>query len=256
MKLACPHCRHAIEVVNLDDAYSLPCPSCGSSLASVVDTATFRPPRTVHINSGFELIIRVGAGHYGEVWKTRDLPLNRIVALKIPRVEHMDPDTIELFVREARAAAHLRHPFITTVHDAKEEDGRVFIVSEFVNGPSLAEYMTIHRFTPFEAAELCAKIADVPRSMPIPLEVIHRDLKPANILLDEKKDPHVTDFGLAKREGETITITTDGHILRHTRVYVSGAGRRQRAPCRCSQRRLLAGSHSVRVAGRKAAVQR
>ena len=212
MHIRCPHCNNPIEIVADSSFVDIECPSCGShfSLADDKSTATYlHKKRTI---GRFELLEQVGIGQYGSVWKARDTELDRIVAVKIPREEVMDDTTAEQFMREARAAAQISHSNIVPVHEVGREDGRLFIVSDFIDGASLAEWMTGQRFQPREAAELCLRIAEALHEAH-EAGVTHRDLKPGNIMMGLDGTPHVTDFGLAKRETGEITMTVEGRIL-------------------------------------------
>ncbi|MDA1055966.1 MAG: serine/threonine protein kinase [Planctomycetota bacterium] len=225
MHVRCPHCQQAIEVVENESLKDLPCPSCGSSidlLSRQVDnggtTASFResPARTI---GHFDLGEQLGQGHFGSVYKARDTHLDRTVAIKIPRHDQVGPDEAEQFFREARAAAQLKHPNIVSVHEVGREDSTIYIVSDLVEGVDLAEWLTGVRPTAREAAQLCATIADALHHAH-EAGVIHRDLKPSNIMIDANGQPHVMDFGLAKREAGEITMTMEGKIL-GTPAYMS-----------------------------------
>jgi formylglycine-generating enzyme required for sulfatase activity len=124
-----------------------------------------------------------------------------------------------MFLREARAAAQLKHPNIVSIHEVGRDGDRVYIVSDLVRGPNLADWLLEHKFTSQQAADLCAILADA-IDHAHEHGVIHRDLKPSNVLLDEHNQPHLTDFGLAKRDGGEITVTVDGKIL-GTPAYMS-----------------------------------
>jgi tetratricopeptide (TPR) repeat protein len=167
----------------------------------------------------FELIARIGSGNFGTVWRARDPDLDRTVAVKIPRVEQLAPDTAEKFLHEARASARLRHPGIVGVHEVGRADEAVYIVSDYVPGPTLADKIAHSRFDPEDAARLCAELADA-LDYAHEAGIIHRDLKPSNVLLDVRGYPHITDFGLAKYETGKATITSDGKIL-GTPAYMS-----------------------------------
>ncbi len=220
MRLRCPHCRNPIELVTEDVLAEMVCPSCGSQfhLISGQTTAPYSTgqPKTV---AHFELIEQVGIGHFGTVWKARDTTLDRTVAVKIPRHEQSDPIHAEQFLREARAAAQVQHPNIVGVHEVGREGDSMYIVSDFVQGASLAQWLTAQRPTSREAAELCAKIADALHQAH-ESGVVHRDLKPGNVMMDMDGEPHITDFGLAKRESGEITMTMDGQVL-GTPAYMS-----------------------------------
>ena len=136
---------------------NIECPSCGSHFSLIGDltTATYLPEKQTI--GRFELLERVGVGQYGSVWKAKDTELDRSVAVKIPRVEVMDEAATEQFLREARAAAQISHPNIVPVHEIGREDGRLYIVSDFIDGANLAEWMTGQPLMPREVAELCLR---------------------------------------------------------------------------------------------------
>jgi WD40 repeat protein len=227
MKVECPQCHAPFNLATQGSRSVIACPSCGSSfrLADGEDTisgpADNKPPVQAETKSfgHFELLEKVGGGAFGIVWKARDTALDRIVAVKIPRAGQIGPEEIEKFLREARSAAQLRHPNIASVHQVGRERGIVFIVSDFVHGATLADRLTSQPFAVREAVELCAKIADA-LHYAHQKGVIHRDLKPGNILLDSDGEPHIVDFGLARRETGEITMTVEGHIL-GTPAYMS-----------------------------------
>ncbi len=161
----------------------------------------------------------MGQGAFGSVWKARDTELDRIVAIKIPRREQLTESDSEKFLREARAAAQVRHPNIVSVHEVGREEGRIYIASEFIEGASLDQWVKAHRLSVRESVELCAKIAKALHHAH-QAGVVHRDLKPQNILVDTSGEPHVADFSLAKRETGEITMTVEGQIL-GTPAYMS-----------------------------------
>ncbi len=142
------------------------------------------------------------------------------MALKIPRSGNLATrEDMERFLREARAAAQLKHPSIVAVHDAGASDGMCYVVSEYVQGATLADRLTAGRLSFREAVELVAQAAEA-LDYAHRQGVIHRDLKPSNIMLDLGGRPHIMDFGLAKREAGEITMTLDGQVL-GTPAYMS-----------------------------------
>ena len=210
MKIRCPHCHNPVEVVEDDSFKDVECTACGSSFSLVAETADYRPnQRTI---AHFDLGEKLGFGAFGAVWKARDTKLDRDVAIKIPRQEQLDEEGADKFLREARAAAQLNHPSIVSVHEVGRADGQVYIVSDYVEGVTLASWLTAERPAAREAALLCVKICEAVQHAH-EKGVIHRDLKPGNIMLDNDGEPHVMDFGLAKREAGEITITMEGARL-------------------------------------------
>jgi tetratricopeptide (TPR) repeat protein/ribosomal protein S27E len=213
MRIRCPHCHNPIDVVDQDPLKEVCCPSCGSAfnLVGGQETETY-PAGKGRTLGQFELIEQIGFGHFGSVWKARDTELDRIVAVKIPRKDQLTEEETEQFLREARAAAQLKHPNIVPVHEVGRDADTVYIVSDYVEGANLKEWLSRQQLTPREAAELCAKIADALHDAHV-AGVIHRDLKPGNIMIDRAGEPHIMDFGLAKRESGEITMTLEGRIL-------------------------------------------
>ncbi len=220
LKVRCPHCHNPIELVADAELSDISCPSCGSNFNLAAETATVKyrgGPGT--LVGHFELLEAVGQGAFGTVWKARDTQLERIVALKIPRHSQVSSEEAEQFLREARAAAQLRHPQIVAVHEVGRDGDTVYIAADFIEGATLAEWTETQRLSPREAAELCATVADA-LNHAHDQGVIHRDVKPGNIMLDLDGQPHVLDFGLAKREAAEITMTLDGRTL-GTPAYMS-----------------------------------
>ena len=214
MQIRCPHCHERVEVVEDDPLTDISCPSCGSSFHLISgDTTQTHDVGGTRTIGHFELIERLGQGQMGSVWKSHDTELDRTVAVKIPRKEQLQPGDIEQFLREARAAAQLSHPNIVPVYEVGRQEDTVYIVSDCVQGVTLADWLSGREETDYrQVAKLCAKIADALHHAH-QAGVIHRDLKPANIMLDAECEPRIMDFGLAKREAGEITMTVDGKIL-------------------------------------------
>ena len=215
----CPHCHNTIDLVVDASLIDIDCSTCGGSFSLINDAEETRDAATFTKVAHFELVERLGMGEFGTVWKARDTILDRTVALKIPRREQLDAASIEKFMREARAAAQLRHPNIVSTHEVGRHADILYIVSDYIRGVSLADVILDHRLGVRESVAITSKVADA-------LEhahrngVIHRDLKPSNILLDDRGEPHLMDFGLAKRREGEISITTEGAIL-GTPAYMS-----------------------------------
>lgn len=217
MQIRCPLCHDAIEMVSDTNIEDMTCPSCGSAFSLNVATQPYTSA-TQSIGH-FELLETLGAGSFGTVFKARDTKLDRVVAVKIPRRDQVSGPDADMFLREARAAAQLRHGNIVAVHEVGRHDGTLYIVSDFIQGATLADRLTAGPVSPREAAELCATIADALHHAH-ESGVIHRDLKPQNVMLDARGEPHIMDFGLAKREAGEVTMTIEGKIL-GTAAYMS-----------------------------------
>jgi serine/threonine protein kinase/WD40 repeat protein len=218
MQLFCPHCRTTIEIAQASQE-EIVCPACGSSFRLERGSTTNYLPRHDRIGK-FELLERIGQGAFGTVYKARDPELDRVVALKVPRAGQLaEGQEFDRFLREARSAAQLRHPSIVPVHDVGQHDGRPYLVSDFVDGVTLADLLTARRPSPREAAQLTAAVADA-LDYAHQHGVVHRDIKPSNIMLSDDGTPHVMDFGLAKRDAGEVTMTVEGQVL-GTPAYMS-----------------------------------
>ncbi|MCA9237550.1 MAG: serine/threonine protein kinase [Planctomycetales bacterium] len=219
LHIRCPHCASPVELLADTPDEDVTCRACGSTFCLVEREGSETATANLRSIGRFELLSRLGVGGFGTVWKARDPELDRIVALKIPRRGQLPDDDVDFFFREARAAAQLRHPHIIPVFEIGRADDTVFIVSEFVRGVTLADWMKNEQPSIREAATLCAVAADA-LDHAHERGVVHRDLKPANIMIDEAGQPRIMDFGLAKRETGEITMTCDGQIL-GTAAYMS-----------------------------------
>lgn len=153
----------------------------------------------------FKYVRMLGKGAFGTVWQVWDPELQTHRALKIPHRELISSGKVdaESYVREARKVAQLgKHRGIVEVLDVQRlEDGTPYVVSEFLEGGSLADSVKGRRIPWREAVELVAKIADG-IAHAHSKGIVHRDLKPANILLTDEGEPVVADFGLALGDGE------------------------------------------------------
>jgi len=220
LHLNCPHCRNPIEIVAEESSEELVCPSCGSTFRLNAQKTLSRVPGKLPKLGQFELFESVGNGAFGAVYRARDTQLQRIVAVKVPRNGQLPTaEADDFFVREARNAAQLQHPGIVPVFEVGRSEAFPYIVSEFVEGLTLADVLKGRRFTFRESAELVSHVA-------IALQhahhqgVIHRDLKPSNIMITPSGAPRLMDFGMAKRDVGEITVTLDGQVL-GTPAYMS-----------------------------------
>jgi WD40 repeat protein/serine/threonine protein kinase len=213
MHVLCPHCRSAIELAYATLTEEIVCGSCGSGFFIEVGSTTGAPPAPRQLGR-FELLDIVGSGAFGSVYKARDTQLGRIVAVKVPRRGAIGSDASDRdrFLREARSASQLRHPGIVAVHDVGLSDDMPYLVSEFVDGMTLADRLTAQRYTTDQAAALVSQIAQA-LDYAHQHGVVHRDIKPSNIMIRVDGSPVITDFGLAKREAGEVTMTMAGQIL-------------------------------------------
>lgn len=161
----------------------------------------------------FELLEEIGRGGMGVVYKARQISLDRVVAVKmILSGEFADDHEVERFGTEAKAAASLKHPHIVAIYEVGEEAGRHFFAMEYIEGPSLAQIQAEGPLPPRKAAGLIATVAEAVHYAHT-RGVVHRDLKPGNLLLDQAGQPHIADFGLARRRENDSHLTSTGQVL-------------------------------------------
>ncbi|HET8977819.1 MAG TPA: protein kinase [Solirubrobacteraceae bacterium] len=172
------------------------------------------------LNGRYRLEARIAAGGMSTVYRALDETLERQVAVKLMNREvATDSDQLERFRREARAVAQLSHPHIVGVIDAGEDDGRPYIVFEYVEGETLKD--RIRRLGRLPITEAVAYAIEIARALGAAhaRHIVHRDVKPQNVLLDHEGSAKVTDFGIA-RTLEEEGLTADGRVL-GTTDYVS-----------------------------------
>jgi serine/threonine protein kinase/ribosomal protein S27E len=212
LHIRCPHCSNFVEVVSDTPYEEICCSTCGSTFSLIEREEATRMAAPLKSISRFDLVTRLGVGGFGTVWKAHDRELDRTVAVKIPRRGQLAPAEIDQFFREARAAAQLRHPNIVPVHEVGRDGESLFIVSDFIRGVTLTDWLTGNPVSAREKTELCIPIAEALHHAH-EQGIVHRDMKPSNIMIDESGRPYLTDFGLAKRELGEITMTVEGQIL-------------------------------------------
>jgi WD40 repeat protein/serine/threonine protein kinase/tetratricopeptide (TPR) repeat protein len=168
----------------------------------------------------YELLKELGRGGMGIVYQARQISLNRPVALKMLKSDVLaSEDELRRFQNEADAVAILDHPHIVPIFEVGAHEDRPYFSMKLIAGPSLDRKRDEYTSDPRAAARLLATVAEAVHHAH-QRGILHRDLKPANILVDDRGEPHVTDFGLAKRVEGDSELTQSGAIL-GTPAYMS-----------------------------------
>ena len=216
------------------------CASCGTELhpsGDILVAKTMTSPagrkafaKGTTLAGKYTILAELGRGGMGEVYLAQDTSLDRKVAVKLlPEEMYQDPTARSRFIREAKAAAALDHPYICSIHEVGETENRLFFAMEYVPGKTLRDKISEGPLPLKQALPIAEEIAEA-LQVAHDKGMIHRDIKPANIMLMEKGHAKVMDFGLAKqvriagkeRSLADITVTlTDEGLAPGTPAYMS-----------------------------------
>jgi predicted Zn finger-like uncharacterized protein len=251
LKILCPHCGARIKVRDTLIGKTVRCPACrrefgvaleddsgrsgtasqtgvdatvagseqpragaGDANAATIVQSTEAgnlTPSLGHLGR-FKLQAVLGQGGCGRVYRAYDPQLDRTIALKVPVFVDDDGSLAQRFQTEARAAAQLRHPHIVPTFDSGQAGSQFYIASQFIDGKPLSAHIREGAVPADRAVEWTIAVA---RALGYAhgMGIVHRDIKPHNVMLDERGEPQLMDFGLAKRVDEQSDLTTEGSVI-------------------------------------------
>ena len=231
-QLYCAGCNVRFKAKKYDPKRTYNCPKCAQPLAVQGEADTSTDGVALNTQGGisaeksndpligrkvgqYKILKKLGQGGMGSVYQAKHLELGRAVALKLlsPKLAEEEPDAVERFKREARAAAVLSHPNVVTVYYVGTEGPHHFIELEYVDGESLQT--RVQREKRLTVAEATRITMDAARALGAAHEqnIVHRDIKPGNIMLTRDEQVKVMDFGLAKDVASSSQLTMSGHIM-------------------------------------------
>jgi WD40 repeat protein/serine/threonine protein kinase len=206
------------------DAMAIPdVPSTGAVAPTLAPGPGARDQGTCSLGrlGSYELLQELGRGGMGVVYKARQVPLNRVVALKVIRDSaHASPQALPRFQVEAQSLARLQHPHIVQIFEVGLAKGCPYFSMEFVEGGDLRRKLAANPMPPREAAQMMETLARAVHAAHL-RNIVHRDLKPANVLLTGEGVPKISDFGLAKQLDADEGILTGSNTLLGTPSYMA-----------------------------------
>ena len=186
----------------------------GGAAASWLSSRTSFELHPTHVGR-YKILRPLGTGGMGAVFLAErdDAEFDKLVAIKILKAGFIGPEAAERFRRERQILAHLDHPFTARLLDGGTlDDGRPYLVMEFVDGETITTYAQREQLSIRQRCELVRKVAEAVAHAHQEL-VVHRDLKPSNILVDQRGNPRLLDFGIAKLMTTELDAATQQQFL-------------------------------------------
>ncbi|MBI3464882.1 MAG: protein kinase, partial [Planctomycetes bacterium] len=208
-KLRCPHCKKTF-IISSSKQGARSADSSRSERQPMPQPPGGDVPGQI---GRFQIRERLGAGAFGTVYRAYDPQLEREVALKVPQAGRVvTAEARERFLREAKAAAQLRHPHIVPVYEAGSDGTHSYIASAFIEGRTLAQVLADG---PMDFKKTARIVKDLAQALDYAhsLGIVHRDVKPGNIMIDTNGQALLTDFGLARRLRAEEKVTQAGAVL-------------------------------------------
>lgn len=223
MLIKCPDskCNHRWEVLALPSSGKVTCPNCKKLFVAKQRNSSIHTKKKSSVSSTtlpstigrFAVQNFLGAGAFGKVFRAHDPELDRDIALKLMPTQSKDnARQQQRFLREAKAAARLRHPHIVAVFDAGVSAGQYYLASAFIEGTTLSDAVREEKLDLRRSAIIARQLAQA-LAYAHRKDIVHRDVKSANVMIDSRGDAFLMDFGLASRQDITETITAEGAVI-------------------------------------------
>ena len=217
MRFQCIHCHGLVAIDDSEMGQHVGCGHCEQIVQ--VPTSKFAPQAVI---DDFVIERMLGRGGMGIVYKAHQMSLDRPVALKILMNQYAtNNDFIIDFIREARAAARLNHPFIVQAYAVGQDDDTYFLAMEFVEGQTLKQIMDVDRTVPLEfALNVTTNMVEALGFAWSEQKLIHRDIKPDNIMITSDGVAKLMDLGLSRFDNDKLGETEDEDEVMGTPQYI------------------------------------
>ncbi len=212
----CPNCHAGVSFQQDEELRDFLCQNC-KRWFSLIDPASPSEAIVMPRQVGAYFLHkypRIGIGPFGSTYRAKDGQSHDLIAIKVARGDQVSERERKSFLATLSLVMQLKHPNIATLRELDYADGRVYLVSSYINGIDLSDYLLglkEQKFTARESASLCALVASVLHHGH-KFSVVHGNLKPSNIRLDGDRKPYLIDYGLSQREN-AVLITDDGRIV-------------------------------------------